>query len=366
VTDHSAHHGLVNLFDVERLAAERLPQMALDYYAGGALDEVTLRGTRDAFDRIAIWYRTLVDVSRRSTATTVLGTPISLPVMIAPTAFHAMAHPDGECATARAAGKAGTIMMVSTLSNTGVEDIAAAATGPLWFLLYIYKDRVATRDLIARAEAAGCRAIVLTVDAPIMGPRERDVRNRFTLPDGLKVMNLTGAGQGDVGKEQAGSGLNTYVSTYMDPALTWRELEWLRGATTLPVVVKGIARADDARRAAEAGVQGIVVSNHGGRQLDTAPATIDALPYVADAVAGRCEVYLDGGVRRGIDVVKAVARGARAVMIGRPVLWGLVVDGEHGVARVLEILRGELDSALALCGCPTIDDIDPGLLQPDA
>ena len=356
---------LINLFDVERLAESRLEKLAFDYYAGGALDEVTLRENRAAYDRIALYFHTLVDVGTRSCETTVLGARVAMPVLVAPTAFQRMAHADGELATARAAGKAGTIMVVSTLSNTSVEDIAAAANGPLWFQLYIYKDRGATRDLVARVEASGCTAIVLTVDAPILGPRERDVRNRFTLPEGLTVKNLLGAGQGTVGSEHAGSGLTTYVSSFIDPAISWRDVEWLRGITRLPLLIKGIVRADDARHAVEVGAHAVVVSNHGGRQLDTSPATIDALPAVADAVAGRAEVYVDGGVRRGTDVIKALARGARAVFIGRPVLWGLAVDGERGVARVLEILHNEIDNALALCGCPTVADVTPDLLRPD-
>jgi 4-hydroxymandelate oxidase len=255
---------------------------------------------------------------------------------------------------------------VSTLSNTSVEDIAAAATGPLWFQLYVYKDREATRDLVARVEAAGARAIALTVDAPVLGTRERDVRNRFTLPAGLNVKNLAARGQGTVAGDAAGSGLHSYVASFIDPAISWRDVEWLRGMTKVPLLLKGIVRADDARRAVDAGVSGVIVSNHGGRQLDTAPATIDALPRVADAVAGRAEVYVDGGIRRGTDVVKALARGARAVMVGRPVIWGLALDGERGVSRALEILRGELDTALALCGCPAVADVTADLLCPDS
>lgn len=357
---------LVNLFDFEKAASARLPRTTLDYYAGGALDEVTLRESRTAYERIPLYYRVLTDVSRRTIDTTVLGERVSMPVLVAPTAFHQMAHADGELATARAAGNAGTIMIVSTLSNTSIEDIAQAATGPLWFQLYIYRDRAATRDLVARVEAAGCRALVLTVDAPVLGPRERDVRNRFVLPPGLTVKNLLGVGQGNVTASQEGSGLSAYVSSFIDPAISWRDIEWLRGITKLPLLIKGIARADDARRAVDAGAHGVVVSNHGGRQLDTAPATIDALPYVTDAVAGRAEVYVDGGVRRGIDVVKAIARGARAVMVGRPVLWGLAVDGERGVARVLETLRAEFDNAVALCGCTSVADIHADLLRPDS
>jgi 4-hydroxymandelate oxidase len=356
---------LVNLADFESAAASRLPKMVYDYYAGGALDELTLRDIRGAYDRIPVWFRTLVDVSNRSAQTTVLGERVSMPVLVAPTAFHRMAHAEGELATARAARAAGTIMIVSTLSNTDVEDIARAAPGPLWFQLYIYKDRAATRDLVARVEAAGCGAIMLTVDAPVMGQRERDVRNRFALPEGLSVKNLLGAGQGTVVRQSDGSGLAAYVSSFIDPAIAWRDVEWLRGITKLPLIIKGLARADDTRRAVSMGASAVVVSNHGGRQLDTAPATIDALPYVVEAAAGRAEVYVDGGVRRGLDVIKAVARGARAVLLGRPVLWGLAVDGERGAARVLEILHHEIDNAMALCGCPSIGDIGPDLLRPD-
>ena len=355
---------LVNLYDYERAAERRLPKSTFDYYAGGALDEVTLRDNRAAYERIPLYFRVLTDVSRRELETTVLGQRVSMPVLVAPTAFHRLAHDEGERATARASGDAGTVMLVSTFSTTSIEDIARAATGPLWFQLYVYRDRAATQDLIARVEAAGCRALVLTVDAPMIAPRERDVRNRFTLPEGLTAKNLLGAGRGTMPAATEGSELSTFVSTYIDPAISWRDIEWLRSRTQLPLLVKGIVRADDARRAVDAGVRGIIVSNHGGRQLDTAPATIDALPYVADAVAGRAEVYVDGGIRRGTDVVKAIARGARAVLIGRPVLWGLAVDGERGVRHVLEILRSELDNTFGLCGCTSVADVGPELLRP--
>ncbi|HET6350352.1 MAG TPA: alpha-hydroxy acid oxidase [Candidatus Krumholzibacteria bacterium] len=357
---------IINLFDMQKVAEGRLPKPAYDYYAGGAHDEVTLRGNREAYDRITLYFRVLAGVGERLLETTVLGERISMPVMIAPTAFHRMAHPDGEIATARAAGRAGTIMVVSTLSNTRVEDIAAAATGPLWFQLYIYRDREATRDLVSRVEQAGARAIVLTVDAPVLGARERDVRNRFALPGGLTVKNLLGRGEGAVEAGVEGSALHSYVANFFDPAISWRDLDWLRGLTKLPVLVKGVVRADDARRAVDAGVSGIIVSNHGGRQLDTSPATIDALPHVAEAVAGRADVYVDGGVRRGTDVVKALARGARAVLVGRPVLWGLAVGGEEGVTQALEILRSEFDTAMALCGCPSVADVTADLLRPDS
>ncbi len=353
----------INIFDFETLAREKLPQMAYDYYASGAHDEITLRENHTAYDRIRLMYRVLVDVSRRDLSTIVLGQRASMPILIAPTAFHRMAHPDGEVATARAAGAAGTIMLLSTLSNSSVEEVMAAASGPIWFQLYVYKDRGATQALVERVEAAGCSALALTVDAPLLGRRERDVRNRFQLPQGLSVKNMLPAGLGELPKELLDSGLAAYFATLLDPALTWRDIEWLRSITKLPLIIKGIVRADDAVRAVEHGADGIVVSNHGGRQLDTSPATIEVLPEIAEAVAGRIEVLIDGGVRRGTDVVKAIALGARAVLVGRPILWGLTVDGENGVRQVLEILRGELDLAMALCGCASVDRITRDLIR---
>jgi 4-hydroxymandelate oxidase len=253
-------------------------------------------------------------------------------------------------------------MVVSTLSTTTIEDIGAAATGPLWFQLYVYKDRGATTGLIRRAEAAGCRALVLTVDAQVWGRREADVRNNFKLPDGLTVANLA-----DHAKEMfpagiPGSGLAAYVAQMLDPALSWRDLAWLREQTKLPILLKGIVRADDAKLAVEHGLAGVIVSNHGGRQLDTAPATIEALPRVVDAVAGKIPVLVDGGIRRGTDVIKAIALGAQAALIGRPILWGLAADGENGAFRVLEMLKAEFDLAMALCGARNIAGIDRSLL----
>jgi len=356
----------VNVFDLEAIARERLARDAFDYYAGGAHDEVTLRENRAAYDRISLAYRVLVDVSHRDLTTSVLGQPVSMPILVAPTAFHALATPEGERAAARAAGAAGTIMILSTLSNTRVEDVVAAATGPVWFQLYVYRDRQATEGLVRCAEAAGCRALVLTVDAPLIGRRERDVRNRFHLPPGLTVANMQAEGYGELPAPTADSGLAAYVSGLLDPSLSWPDVAWLRSITRLPVLVKGIVRADDALRAADAGAAGIVVSNHGGRQLDTAPATIEVLPEIADALAARghrLEVLVDGGVRRGTDVVKALALGARAVLVGRPILWGLAADGEAGVAWVLRHLKEELDLAMALAGTPTVADVTRDLVR---
>ena len=355
----------INLFDLEAAARELIPRGAWDYYASGADDEVTLRANRAAYERISIAYRVLVDVSRRDLSTAVLGQPVALPVLVAPTAFQRLATPEGERATARAAGAAGTVMILSTLSNTPVEEVVAAAGGPVWFQLYVYRDRQATEGLVRRAEAAGCRALVLTVDAPLLGRRERDIRNRFQLPPGLSVANLLPEGYGDL-PAAGGSGLAAYVAALLDPALSWRDVAWLRSLTRLPLLVKGIVRPDDALRAADAGAAGVVVSNHGGRQLDTSPATIEVLPEIADALAAhghRLEVLVDGGVRRGTDVLKALALGARAVLVGRPILWGLATGGAEGAARVLAMLRDELDLALALAGAPTLADVTRDLVR---
>lgn len=354
----------INLSDFELAARERLSRMAYDYYASGAHDEITLRENQSAFARIPLHYRVLVDVSQRTMDTTVLGIPIRMPILIAPTAFHCLAHADGELATARAAGSRGTIMILSTLSNTSVEDVVAATSAPVWFQLYVYRDRGATAELVARARAAGCKALVLTVDAPLLGTRERDVRNGFCLPAGLSVKNLMPAGLHGLPAAPQDSGLSAYIAALFEHALTWDVLQWLCSISELPVLVKGVVRADDALKAVENGAAGIVVSNHGGRQLDTAPATIDVLPRIVDAVGDRATVLIDGGLRRGTDVVKAIAYGARAVLVGRPILWGLAVGGQGGVEQVLDLLREELDLAMALCGCPRLEDITRDLLHP--
>ena len=354
----------INVSDYEALAAARVDPIAWDYYRGGAEDEVSLRANRSAFERIRLRPRMLVDVSVRELGTTVLGTPVSMPILVAPTAYHCMACDEGECATAQAAGAAGTVMVISTLATRSIEEVARAATGPLWFQLYVYRDRGVSETLVRRAEAAGCKALVLTVDAPRLGTRERDVRNGFGLPPHLRMANFVDDTYGDVhAQEQGGSALAVHAAALFDTSLTWEGLEWLRGVTTLPVVVKGILTAEDAELAVAHGADGIIVSNHGGRQLDGVPATIEALPEVAAAVAGRCELYLDGGVRRGTDVLKALALGARAVLVGRPVIWGLAADGAAGARHVLELLRDELDLAMTLSGRPTLASIDRTLVK---
>jgi 4-hydroxymandelate oxidase len=353
---------LLNVADYKRAAVAKLPKDVCDYFRGGALDEITLRENTAGWERLKLYYRVLAGVGKRDLGTTVLGQRISMPIVIAPTAFHKLACEKGEIATARAAKNAKTLFILSSLSNTAMEAVFAEAGSPRWFQLYIYKDRAITGALVQRAEAAGAEAIVLTVDAPGLGTRERDARNGFRLPDGLTVENLAPLGKGQM-PEVKGSGLAAYVRENFKSDLGLADLDWLCGATRLPVVVKGVCRADDARSVAEHGAKAIVVSNHGGRQLDTAPATCEVLPHVADAVGDLCEVYVDGGIRRGSDVLKAIALGARAVLVGRPILWGLVVAGEEGATNVLGILGRELDEAMLLCGCTGIEDIGRWVLD---
>ncbi|MSP62584.1 MAG: alpha-hydroxy-acid oxidizing protein [Myxococcales bacterium] len=352
---------LLTVDEFERAARDRLPAMAYDYFRSGADDERTLADNVAAFSRYAIWPRVLRDVARRDLAVELLGCAASSPILIAPTAYHGLAHPDREPATARGAATAGTILVVSTLANTRIEEIAAAAPGPKWFQLYVHRDRGMTRALIERAAAAGYLALVLTVDTPLLGRRLADERNGFALPPGLEMANLV---DGNEGSGAGGSALAGWFAARHDASLGWSDLAWLRSVTDLPIVLKGILRADDAARAVAEGVAGIIVSNHGGRQLDGAPATLDALPSVAEAVAGRCALLVDGGIRRGTDILIALALGAQAVLVGRPVLWGLAVAGEHGVARVLDLLRDELSRAMALAGCPDLASISRDLVRP--
>ena len=344
-----------NVLDFEGVARDRMERAFYDYYAGGAEDELTLAANRSAFAEVFLRPRVLVDVSRIRTDRSVLGSPLSMPVLVAPTAFHRLAHPDGELATARAAGSARTLMVASTGATYTMEEIARAASGPLWFQLYVYKDRSLARNLIQRAERAGYRALCLTVDTPRLGSRERDFRNQLVLPPGIEMRNLVEAGF-DM------SETSLLAHRQLDCSLTWDAVAWLRSETKLPILLKGIIAAEDAALAVQHGVDGVIVSNHGGRQLDGTEATLKALPRVVDAVEGRAEVYMDGGVRRGTDVLKALALGARAVLVGRPCLWGLAAAGEEGVVRVLEMFRQELTLAMALCGCPDVDAIDRSLI----
>jgi isopentenyl diphosphate isomerase/L-lactate dehydrogenase-like FMN-dependent dehydrogenase len=332
----------INVFDYETLAQAHMEPSAWDYYQSGSDDEVTLRANRTAFERIRLRPRMLVDTRTCHMGTTVLGTPVSIPILIAPTAFHCLAHPLGECATALAAARADTLMVVSTSSTRSLEDIASEGGGPLWFQLYFH-DRKSAEELIHRAEVAGYRALVLTADAPRWGHKERAIRSGFRIPS---KANFSGQGPAEI-----------------EPSLTWESLVWLRSMTQLPIILKGILTAEDAMLAVEHRVDGIIVSNHGGRQLDSVSASIEALPEVVEAIDGRCEVYLDGGIRRGSDILKALALGAKAVLVGRPVLWGLAVNGMEGALHVLELLRTELELAMVLAGRPTLDSIDRSLVK---
>jgi isopentenyl diphosphate isomerase/L-lactate dehydrogenase-like FMN-dependent dehydrogenase len=336
--------------DYEALGRANMEPAFWDYYAGGSDDEVTLGANREAFRRLWLRPRTLVNVKTCDTRTTVLGTPISMPIIAAPTALHGLAHPDGECATAAGVGAAGTLMTVSSSATRRIEDIAAAATGPLWYQLYVETLAEAGRR-VRRAEAAGYRAIVLTSDLPRLGNRERDLRNQLGF-NSITSIRMQGAEEGDLDKGE-----------YMGDTLTWETIDWLHSITQLPILVKGVLTAEDAELALEHGVVGIIVSNHGGRQLDGAIPSMEVLPEVIAAVNGRAEVYVDGGVRRGTDVLKALALGARAVLVGRPILWGLAARGSDGVSDVLRMLRVELDRAMALAGRPTIADIDGSLVR---
>ncbi|MDP4508023.1 alpha-hydroxy acid oxidase [Nonomuraea turcica] len=336
----------------EAEARARLEPAHYDYFAGGAGDEVTVRANEAAFARLALVPRVLRGAAKLQTDVTLLGSRAAMPVLVAPTAFHRLADPEGERATARAVSAAETIMIVSMAATVAIEDVAAAAPGAeLWFQLYIQPDLAFTEKIVRRAAAAGCKALVVTVDSPVLGRRERDLRNGFhDLPEHLCCENL-----------RDGDRVRPIVMT---PELSWEHIDRLREMTSLPIVLKGITHPADARLALDHHASAIMVSNHGGRQLDTAPATIDLLPGVVAAVGGAMPVLLDGGVRRGTDVLKALALGAAAVAVGRPVIWGLAADGERGVSRVLGLLRAEIEHALVLCGRASIHELGPDMVRP--
>jgi 4-hydroxymandelate oxidase len=352
----------LNLHEYEAAARGLLSPMAFDFVAGGSGDEVTLRGNRAAFDRWRLLPRVLRGLREVSTATSVLGQDVALPVLIAPSSLHRLCHDEGERATARAAKTAGTIYTMSTPASIAIEEVASEA-GTWWFQLYVFADRGFTRDLVARATAAGASALVVTVDMPLLGRREADERNRFALPPGVTMANMQVLASRLPKEEDAGAGW-VNAAPVLEPALTWDDVDWLASLSSVPVLLKGVLHPDDAVRALEYGTRAILVSNHGGRQLDSAVAALDALPAVVEAVAGRAEVLVDGGVRRGTDVLKALALGARAVLIGRPIHWGLAVDGEAGVRQVLELLRSELALDLMLCGLASPAEVDRSLLVP--
>ncbi len=344
----------INVADYERLASERLDPGVHGYFAGGAGDERTLRENVAAFGRWQLRPEVLVDVSGASAATSVLGSEVSMPLLVAPVAFQRLVDPDGEVAMARAAVAAGTIMCLSTIATSRPSELAAEApAAPRWLQLYCFRDRGVTRALIAEAVESGFEAIALTVDAPRAGRRERDLRTGFEVPEGVHAPAVAAA----IGSERAISVEEVFA--LVDPSLDWDGLAELASECALPILVKGVQRGEDAVRALEHGAAGLIVSNHGGRQLDGVPATLDVLPEVVEAVEGRCEVLVDGGIRRGTDVVTALALGARAVLAGRAPLWGLAAGGEQGALRVLELLRAEIELALILLGCPSPAHVRP-------
>ena len=349
----------IDVFDYARLAPAHLSRMAWEYFSGGAADELSLRWNRESYDRLRLRPRVLVDVSQLDTRVTLFGRELAFPILLAPTAYHKLAHPEGELATARGAAAAGATLVVSTSATTTLEEVAQATTTPLWFQLYVQPDRAFTLELVRRAEAAGYQALVVTVDSPVLGARYREIRSKFTLPPGVERANLKGL------QTATGSHRPTETSIYsalLDPKLTWKEIEWLRSVTKLPLLLKGVLNADDAAHGVALGASGIIVSNHGGRNLDTLPATIDALPEVAAKVAGRVPVLVDGGIRRGTDVLKAIALGASATLIGRAYLFGLAVGGADGVTHVVNILRREFEMAMALTGRTSLKEIDASVI----
>jgi 4-hydroxymandelate oxidase len=342
---------ILSLPEFEELARAVMSHMAYEYVASAAADEHTLRWNRERYDEIRLRPRVLADVSTLSTATTLLGATLPFPFLLAPTAYQKAVHPNAEIGTALGAGATGATYVVSTATNTAIEDIAKVATAPLWFQLYVQSDREFTRALVQRVEAAGCTALCMTVDTPVLGARNRMVRANFQMPAGVEMPHLydfSAHAHGVISPERV--------------SLTWKDVEWLLSITKLPVLLKGILDPTDADIAITTGAAGIIVSNHGARNLDTVPATIDALPPIAERVAGRIPVLVDGGIRRGTDVLKAIALGARAVLIGRPHNFGLAVGGAAGVQRVIEILVEELQMAMMLSGRPTIASIDRGVI----
>ena len=342
--------GFLNLTDFEEAAQRHLDPMAWALVAGGAADEITVRWNREAFDTLRLRNRVLMDVSKIDTRLTLFGTELPHPILLAPTAYHRMLHPDGEIETARGAEQAGALYVVSSASTTRIEPIAAATRQPLWFQMYIQSDRGFVREVVAAVEHAGCRALVVTVDAPVVGPRYRQIRAQFKLTPGLELPYMMDINRGHDSVLRGGN-----------KRITWDDLDWLRSITRLPVLVKGILDPDDAARAVERQVAGIIVSNHGGRMLDTAQASLVALRAVTARVGGRVPVLMDGGVRRGTDVLKALAGGATAVLIGRPFMHGLAVAGAAGVAKVVALLHDELEQAMALTGRTRLAELDPSL-----
>ena len=352
---------ILDIGEFEYYAQSKLPESITAFFSRGAGHETTLKENVSAFDRIKLLPRVLRNVEKRSLATTVLNQPIDFPLLIAPMAFQRLAHPEGEIAVAKAAQDHNLIMTVSTLSTYSLEEIAANSTCPPWFQLYIYKDRGITKNLIQLAEASGYQGIVLTVDAPIYGKRIKELRTPLTLPPGFEIKNLIAAGLPL--KDLPSSKLAGYLASLLDPSLSWNDITWLQSLTSLPIILKGIMNPKDIQIAIANSIEAVIISNHGGRQLDTTLSSIETLKLMKGLGDGKIEIILDGGIRKGIDILKALALGARAVMVGRPILWGLAVGGEEGVKRVLTILKAELDLAMALCGYSSLHQINEEVLH---
>lgn len=351
----------VTLSDFEALARQALPHMAFEYIAGGAGDEWTLRANRDAFERTLLRPRALVDVSNIDTSLTLLGTHMPFPILLAPCAYNKLFHSEGEMETVRGANLSGATLVASTASTVSLEEMAAASNKPLWFQLYTSRDREFTWDLVRRAEECGCAAICVTVDVPVRGMRDRDTRAQFDLPAGIERPNFRGLSPEALKGNPRATGRHIY-SPNLDPSFTWADLDEMRRRTRLPLLAKGVLTAADALRFVDAGCDGLIVSNHGARTLDTLPAALDALREIAPALAGRAPLLLDGGVLRGTDVVKALALGASAVLIGRPYLYALAIAGAAGVVRCVDMLQRELEMSMALLGRPDLASVDASVL----
>ncbi len=348
-----SNHEPINLFEFETAARERLPKEEYDYIAGGATDELSVERNRRAYESWALRPRVLRDVSALDLSTTVLGAKVSLPVLIAPCGGHQKAHPEGEFATYRAAAACGTVFAVSANASADFGELARAASGRLWLQLYPFRDREMTKDWLKRAKDLGYEAVCVTLDSQWPPKRERNLRNNYQNLRGVNFPKTRGDHARARGGAHPGGG---------DPAATWKDLAWIKSATDLPVVAKGIMTGEDVELCAEAGADAMIVSNHGGRHLDNTLATIEVLSEAVAAARGKIEIYLDGGIRRGADIVKAIALGAKAVFIGRPLFWGLAVGGEQGVVRVLDILREEIEITMAKCGRPTVASIDSAVV----
>ncbi len=364
VAPSSVPDDAVSVGDLEARARQMLSDRTWNYVAGGAADEVSLGWNDSAWRELRLAPRVLVDVSAVDTSTQLLGRTLAHPIVVAPTAAHRQYHSGGEGATRRGAAAAEALAVMSTLGSTPVAELGSAADGPWWFQLYVQSDRDFTARLVDDVVAAGAEAVVLTVDTPLLGARDRDRRTGGHTVDGLQPPALEGAGLSVVMPTNPRP-FQQIFNPHLDPSLTWETLEWLVDRSPIPVLAKGVVRADDARRCVDSGVGGIVVSNHGARNLDTVVPTAQALPGVVHAVAGAVPIVVDGGIRRGTDVAKALALGADAVMVGRPVIWGLTVAGQRGVQWVLDTLWSELAMAMGLLGAPRIDDLTPDLIWPN-